>query len=193
MNILRFSNLLHGLATGSEYWKDYHFGYLSDINANFQNVQNPDGSSGRMYPLVMWVAPAEGELTEDERARRLMDGMTVELWFFALQNRNNFGTPVSHLDTLAVQWNDLKRRGMEFYHALRDLSERTENPAKWYRIGSRARYWTDAGLHVDNLLAFGVEFTVSMPYTCADYQVQNPPLDSCADPCPNTQTDDNYA
>ena len=177
MNITRISNLLLSLVEHSEHWQSFHFGYHSDINANIASVQNAYGNTGRLYPLVLLAAPLEGELLQDEKNKQLYDEVQIELYFYDLQDRDNGSD--SDGKTLCAAWNELKGRGIEFYHALRDLSERTENRARWLRVGRNVKWFTDSNLHVDRLLMFGIQFSISLPYTCADYEVQNPPLSEC--------------
>lgn len=171
MNILHISNTLNEMVRQSDFFRSYHFGYHSDINANIGNDFDPDGNAGKSYPHVTWVAPVEGELSMQGETGR--DAVEMMLLFYATQDYRDDNDPVDITQTLAWQWNRLKLRAVEFVHGL--------NKSKAFRVvDGRVKWFTDSNANIDRLICVGLEFKLLHLYACCDYQFQQPPL-SAAD------------
>jgi len=174
MNLHAVSNLLKQLVDASEYWQSYHFGYYSDLSGGAADVYNIAQSTGRMYPLVMWAQPSEGIISKQGNA--YIDAVTVDLFFYSLQDRANDGTPNTLDQTMQAQWHTLKARAFEYIHSIDDMAARPHDRAKWYSMQQGFKWFNDAHLHVDRLLCIGASITLLLPYNCADYQIQQPLL-----------------
>lgn len=167
MNILKISNIFNLLVQNSDFFQSYHFGYHSDINASIPNNFDNAGEAGKMFPHVTWVAPVEGKIKM--RGNGGEDQVDVMLLFYDLQDYRNDGEPRTIEHTLAWQWSILKARAMEFVHGL--------NLSREVRVlDSEIRWFTDSNAHIDRLICVGLEFKLTYPYGCCDYEAQAPPL-----------------
>lgn len=165
MNLIRISNLFNLLVQESEFFRAYHFGYQVGLAANVQNNFNVHGNTGIDFPLVLWAAPVEGELMLRDR----WDTLDIELFFYHLQGYGNDGEPTGLERTYLVQWDELKKRAVEFIHAIHSRRE--------YKVKEgRVRYFTDQGQGIQSLICVGMTFSLFDPYACEDYESQSPPL-----------------
>lgn len=160
MNLVRISNLFNMLAQASGYFKSYHAGPHSDIQANVVNTD-----TGDQFPYVLWAFPPEGEINWANGGK---DDVDIVLYFYGLQGYGNDNDPIDSTITTLMQWNKLKANAVEFVQAVAKV--------KGYSIkGQKAKWGCNYNLHSDHLMNVSMEFTLLTTYACADYE-SDPPL-----------------
>jgi len=170
MQLTKISNLFCRLAEQSTFFKNYHFGYHSDINTNIINKFNPDGAVGTLFPLVLWAAPVEGNLSA-LNGKRGTNNIQVSLYFYDLQGRDQQGNTTQ--ESLLTVWDRLHTHAIEYFNAaLRSNA---------YTVQNKTLNWfVDANTHNDRLICVGLDFTIELPYACEDYEVEGlQPVEGC--------------
>lgn len=168
MNILKVSNLFKLLVDASPVLESYHMGYAEDIERNVANAYDPNNQTGTRFPHLQWVLPVEGALSDS------IDTINIALRFYALQDRNNEGEPIT--DTLGVQTEALKRAAVEFWMALRMKSIDGTKRGYGIAVSTTCKYFTDHYATSQRLICVGMDFDVKVGYSCEDYQSATLPI-----------------
>ncbi len=101
-DIIKVQNLLIKLVQQNTDLKYYHFGWLSDLDINIDNIFNQQAKAGRQFPCLDWIVPDEISFNINDPEK---ESITMCFIFSDLQGYNNKGAQ----DTRTQQevWRDL--------------------------------------------------------------------------------------
>ena len=101
-DLVTIQNIFVKLVKANPDFLFYHFGWLSDLDINIDNVFNQDAKKGRLFPCIDWIVPdnISFNINEPEKER-----VTMCLIFSDLQGYNNKGAQDNR--TQLEVWRDL--------------------------------------------------------------------------------------
>ena len=117
MNLLKLSNFFNALTQSHNDFKYYHFGWRADMLENIPNNYDPNSSTGKLFPAVHFVVPAQIDTLLNDAENQ--DKFSVVLHFDNLQDTNNNGT--RNTKTLLTQWAELTVLAKQYLYNVQRL------------------------------------------------------------------------
>lgn len=165
MTITEISNLFNLITSMSPNLTSYHYGWASDINQNITNNYDNPQSTGRMFPHVQWIAPAQGEWSAFEAQGQRLDSLNITLAFYDLMDRNNDGS--LNNTTMNEQVATLHNAAFQFMVELRRAGRQLAPQKDLVDISQgRVRWTSDANIHNDKLISVVLSFTLVTNIDC---------------------------
>jgi hypothetical protein len=108
-NIIHLQNLFVKLVQADPDLKYYHFGWLSDLDLNIENVFNQEAKAGRQFPCLDWIVPDNISFNIDDPEK---ETISICLYFSDLQGYDNKGAIDTR--TQITVWRDLWKVAKRF-------------------------------------------------------------------------------
>lgn len=167
MKLLEISNLFNLVTRVHPNFKNYHFGWPSDMVRNVVNNYDPTQATGTLYPAVL-VSPPDIRVNPVD----LKTVYSFRVHFIELQGYLN--TTAANIQNPVEQWSDLFERGLQWFREVQNANNNLTKPAY---IGLNndslnGGVMSDAG--AQKLIYVYFDFEVITSSTCTNLNITYP-------------------